>query len=169
MFSSVANLSAACRLRHLLGGLIDLGFLGCDLGFDVFCRRFVLTDLRVGLIDRGFVVSRVDGREQIAFFHDLVVGDIDADNAAGDLRADQHRPAIDKGIVRTLVVTGVKIPRDARNDADDDQSKADDHRDRVLSECALDALGTLLPSLIGFRRLAVGFSDPLDLLEVSRT
>lgn len=78
------------RLRHLLGGLIDLGFLARDLGFEVFFGRFVLTDLRVGLVDRGFIVSCVDGREQIPCFHDLVIGDIDADNAASDLRADQH-------------------------------------------------------------------------------
>ena len=110
MFSSCREFERRRRLRHLLGGLIDLGFLACNLGFEVSHRRFVLTDLRVGLIDRGFVVSCVDGREQIAFFHDLVISDIDADNAAGDLRADQHRPAIDKGVVRTLVVTGVKIP-----------------------------------------------------------
>ena len=91
-------------------------------------------------------------------FHDLIIGDVDADNVAGDLRTDQHRPAIDKGIVRALVVPGMKIPCDAGDDADDDQSKADDHRDRMLSECALDALGTLLLSLIGFWRLSVGFS-----------
>ena len=60
-----------CRLRHLLGGLIDLGFLTCDLGFEVFYGRFVLTDLRVGLIDRGLIISCVDGREQIACFQRL--------------------------------------------------------------------------------------------------
>jgi hypothetical protein len=93
------------------------------LGFDVFRSCLVLTDLRVGLIDRGSIISCVDGCEQIACSHDLIIGDIDADNTANDLRADQHRPAIDKGIVRTLVMTGVKIPCDARNDADSIQSR----------------------------------------------
>ena len=117
-----------------------------------------MTDLRVGLIDRSFIVSCVDGREQTSFFHDLIIGDVDADNAAGNLRADQHRPAIDEGIVRTLVVTGVKIPRDACRDANHDQCKAGGNRDRVLSECAFDALGIRFLTLIGFRRPAVRFS-----------
>ena len=54
------------RFRHLLGGLIDLGFLSRNLSIDVFYRRFVLPDLPFGLIDRGFVIARVDGREQVA-------------------------------------------------------------------------------------------------------
>src|SRR6202051_5145756 len=120
--------------------------------------RFVLTDLRVGLIDRGFIVSCIDCREQIAFFHDLVVGNIDTENPARDCRANQLRPAIDKAIVCTLVVTGVKIPREACDDANHDQTKAYDHCDRVLLECAPDSLGTPLLGWIGFRRLAVGFS-----------
>jgi len=40
----------------------------------------------------------------------------------------------------------------------EDQSEAGNHRDRVLSEGAPDAFGIRLLSLIGLRRLAVGFS-----------
>ena len=36
--------------------------------------------------------------------------------------------------------------------------RQNDHRDRVLSESALDALGTLPLGWIGFRRFVVGFS-----------
>ena len=156
------------RLRHLLGGLLDLGLLGCDLGVDVFRRRFVLLDLPVGLVERRLVIARVDGREQIAFFHDLVVGDVDAGDAAGDFRADQHRPSIDKGIVGALVVTGMKIPGDAGNDADGDQTEAYDHRDRMLLECALDALRALLAGLDRCPALCGRFFDLLVWLRFLR-
>ena len=45
------------RLRHLFGGLFDLGLLRGDLGIDVFRRRFVLLNQPVGLIERGLVIS----------------------------------------------------------------------------------------------------------------
>jgi len=111
------ELERGLRFCHLLRGLVDLGSLSRNLSIDVFYRRFVLPDLPFRLIDFGSVIARVDGREQVAIVYNLIVDDVDADNLAGNFRTDQHRPAVDKSIVRAFVVPGMNIPRDAGDDA----------------------------------------------------
>ena len=80
------------RLRRLLVGLIDAGFLRGDLRVDI-------GDVGLGLIDLGLVVTVVDAHQHGAGFDHLVVGHRHVDDGAADLRADRDGAGVDERVV----------------------------------------------------------------------
>jgi hypothetical protein len=144
----------------LLVGLLDLRPLHGDLRIEVLHRRLGLPDLRGGLIDGGLIVTRVDFCQQISGLHELVVCDIDLHDVARDLRADEHRPAVNERIVRALIVPGIQVPQRAANRAGYNQPEANDHRDRMVSNrpCKSTRPRLLLLLICTLRVFAIGFA-----------
>src|ERR1700744_848732 len=77
--------------------------------------------LRLGLVDLGLIVARVDPHQYVALVNVDVVVDIQRDHIAGYLRRDRDRIAVGVRVVRGYLVAGCEPPdeRDYRDQQDD--------------------------------------------------
>ena len=113
------------RLRHLQrGGEVLLGDLGAELlaGELRLCR----VELALRLVARVHELARVDVDQRLALAHELVVGDVERDDASGDARRDLDRAPVGIGVVRVLGIEPRKPPVDAAEREQDDDDDGDE-------------------------------------------
>ncbi len=136
--------AALAAIFRLSVGQIRLGFDHLGVGFIALGRilhlrerqlRLGLMKLRFGQTKLGFClvalgsgVPGIDGHQQIALFHALVIPHPQFGDIACGFGRDGHGVAFGKGVVRRLLVTGHEPPYQGHNDHHDHHNAQNNQR-----------------------------------------
>ena len=143
-------LQIALRLLRVGGGGVGVGgggFIagvqGLQVRVGLFRGHLRAAFLRAGHVERGFAlghdrgrIRRIDFKQGVALFDQLVIAHVHCGHAAGDLRRHRDDMRVDEGIVRRLMGEGMKHDlRSVKNPEQDDDGQSHDDPG-PLEQCA---------------------------------